>query len=105
MPAMNDSFVPPPPIVHSLAANRFEAVVPGGIAQAAYRRIGDTLHLVHTEVPPESAGRGIAGALLEAVLDYAGESGLKVVPQCSYARAYMKRHPETQALLAPGARV
>lgn len=102
---MNENSVPPLPIVHSLAAHRFEAVVSGGVAQAAYRRIGDTLHLVHTEVPPESEGRGIAGALLEAVLDYAEANGLKVVPQCSYARAYMKRHPETQALLAPGARV
>lgn len=102
---MNDSPVPPLAIVHSLAANRFEAAVPGGIAQAGYRRIGDTLHLVHTEVPPESARRGIAAALVEAVLDYADANGLKVVPQCSYARAYMKRHPETHALLAPGARI
>lgn len=102
---MNDNSATPPPVVHNLVANRFEAAVPGGIADAAYRRIGDTLHLVHTEVPPESQGRGIAGALVEAVLDHAAANGLNVVPQCSYARAYMKRHPETHALLAPGARV
>lgn len=72
---MNDNSAPPPPFVHNLAANRFEAAMPGGIAEAAYRRIGDTLHLVHTDVPPESQGRGIAGALVEAVLDCADANG------------------------------
>lgn len=92
-------------IVHNLAAQRFEATVDGDLCRADYRRVGDTLHLVHTEVPPPHEGRGIAGALVQAVLDYAAGNHLKVVPLCSYVRAYIRRHPETHALLSPGARV
>ena len=96
---------PPLPIVHDLAQGRFEAPVDGGLAHVDYRRVGGTLHLTHTEVPPASAGRGIAAALVQAALDYAAGNGLKVMPLCSYARAYMRRHPDTHALLAPTARV
>ena len=35
-----------------------------------------------------------------AALDHARANGLKVSPLCSYARAYMQRHPETLPLLA-----
>ena len=96
---------PPLPIVHDLAQGRFEAPVDGGLAHVDCRRVGGTLHLTHTEVPPASAGRGIAAALVQAALDYAAGNGLKVMPLCSYARAYMRRHPDTHALLAPTARV
>ena len=92
-------------IVHNLDRHRFETIVDGMQGEAVYQRLGNTLHLVHTEVAPALEGRGIAGALVEAMLDYAAANGFKVIPQCSYVRAWMRRHPETQALLAPGARV
>lgn len=93
------------PIVHNLDAQRFEVIVQGKLCRADYRRVGDTLHMVHTEVPPPLEGRGIAAELIEAALDYVAANGLKVVPLCSYVRAYMRRHPQTHALLASGARV
>jgi predicted GNAT family acetyltransferase len=101
---MNAS-TPPLAIVHNQAQHRFEAVLPEGLCRADYRRVGDTMHLVHSEVPWELEGRGIAGELVQAALDYAAAKGLKVIPQCSYVRAYMRRHPDTHHLLAPGARV
>ncbi len=96
---------PPIDVSHNLDAHRFETTVDGAHGEAVYQRIGNTLHLVHTEVAPQLEGRGIAGALVEAMLDYAAANGFKVVPQCSYVRAWMRRHPETLELLAPGARV
>jgi predicted GNAT family acetyltransferase len=105
LPHMMNDDAAPLPIVHNLAAQRFEANVKGMLCHADYRRIGDTLHMVHTEVPPQLEGRGIAGELIEAALDYAGANGLKVTPLCSFVRAYMRRHPETHSLLTPGARV
>ncbi len=96
---------PPLDIVHDLDRQRFEVVVDGMPGEAVYQRLGNTLHLVHTEVAPALEGRGIAGALVEAMLDYAAANGLKIIPQCSFVRAWMRRHPETQALLAPGARI
>jgi predicted GNAT family acetyltransferase len=92
-------------IVHNLAAQRIETTVEGRLCRAEYRRVGDTLHLVHTEVPPPHEGKGIAGVLVQAALDYAADNRLKVVPLCGYVRAYMRRHPETHALLSSGARV
>ena len=92
-------------IVHNLDAHRFEATVQGELCRADYRRVGDTLHMMHTEVPPPLEGRGIAGALVQAALDYAADNGLKVMPLCSYVRAYIRRHPELHALLSPGARI
>lgn len=53
----------------------------------------------HTEVPPALRGHGLAGELVQAVLDWARAQGLRVRPTCSYVAAYMQRHAETQDLL------
>lgn len=92
-------------IVHNLAQSRFEAAVPAGLCHADYRRVGNTLHLVNTQVPRAVEGRGIGGELVQAALDYADANGLTVTPLCSFVRRYMHRHPETHRLLAAGARV
>lgn len=54
----------------------------------------------HTIVPPAYQGQGLAGRLVEAGLQWAQARGLKVVPACSYAKAYIQRHPEWQHLVA-----
>lgn len=96
---------PPLEIVHNAAAHRFEAIVDGALARCDYRRVGNVLQLHHTEVPVALEGRGIAGKLVAAALDYAKAQDLRVAPYCSYVRSYMRRHPETQALLASGQEV
>jgi uncharacterized protein len=63
---------------------------------------GNVMRMVHTEVPQAQEGKGVAGTLVRAALAHAKAHDLKVAPQCSYVRSYMQRHPETQALLAPG---
>jgi predicted GNAT family acetyltransferase len=90
-------------IRHDIAQGRFAAAIGAREAVADYRRTGETLQIVHTEVPPEFQGRGIAAALIAELLAYAGAHGFMVMPICSYARTYMRRHPETRTLLAPGA--
>ena len=40
------------------------------------------------------------GELVRAALGHAAAHGLKVRPLCSYVQSYMRRHPETQALIA-----
>jgi uncharacterized protein len=87
-------------IEHLPERGRFQARVDGLLCVADYRRHGDRIEMTHTEVPPALTGRGIAARLVRAALDHARASGLKVVPLCSYVRAYMRRHPETQDLLA-----
>ena len=86
-------------IEHNTAQQRFEAHVDGLLCRCDYRMSGTTMMIVHTEVPPRLEGRGIAAALVRAAFAHAAAAGLKVVPACSYVRAYVRRHPETQALL------
>ena len=42
----------------------------------------------------------VAAALVGAALAHARAQGLRIRPQCSYVQVYMRRHPETQDLLA-----
>jgi uncharacterized protein len=95
---------PPLDIRHNEAAYRFEAVVDGQLARADYRLDGDVMRIFHTEVPFAFEGRGIAARLVSAAFEHAREKGLKVLPACSYVRDYVRRHPETQTLLAPKVR-
>lgn len=89
-------------VVHNAQARRFEAVVEGLACRADYRLTGDTMMLVHTEVPPALESRGIAAQLVRAAFDHAAARGLKVVPGCSYVQAWARRHPDVHPLLAPG---
>ena len=87
-------------IEHQQDRGRFQTVVEGRTCVTDYRLRDGVMAITHTEVAPPLEGRGIAGALVQAVLDHAQAHGLKVLPLCSFARAYMGRHPETAALLA-----
>ena len=82
------------------AEHEFELVVDGHRALAAYQMEGDTIVFTHTIVPKAIEGRGVASKLIRAALDSARDRGLKVVPQCPFVAAYIKRHPDTQDLLA-----
>lgn len=80
----------------------YRADVPGSARQAVLTwaargplRIAD-----HTWVPPEARGKGIAAALVEALVADARELGFKIVPQCSYVEAAFRRHPEWADLRA-----
>jgi predicted GNAT family acetyltransferase len=89
----------PVDVRHDPTASRFEATVEGQACVAQYRIYGKVMMLTHTGVPKALRGRGIAAALVQAALDHARAKGLKVRPDCSYAEAYMQRHPETLDLL------
>lgn len=64
-----------------------------------YRLKNDSIYLIHTEVPPELEGKGIASALVGKALTLIEESGLRMVPSCSYVQVYLKRHPEWYRLV------
>jgi len=86
-------------IQHDATALRFHAVVDGGQAECLYRLAGSLMDVVHTEVPPQAEGQGIAAALVRAALAHARAAGWRVRPSCSYVRSYMRRHAETQDLM------
>jgi predicted GNAT family acetyltransferase len=87
-------------VTHNAAAQRFEAVVSGLLCRCDYRMHGDTMMLVHTEVPPQLEGHGIASKLVQAAFDHAKQAGWDVLPVCSYVSSWARRHPEVEPLLA-----
>lgn len=87
-------------ILHEAPEQRFVTQAEGHAARLDYLEDDGRMTITHAIVPREIGGRGIAGELVRAALDYARGAGLKVVPQCSYADAWMRRHPEFEALRA-----
>jgi len=83
-----------PPVVDNSDANRFEIAVDGHTAELTYRRHGERLVLVHTEVPDALEGRGIGGELVRAAVDLAAENRLTVVPICPFANSWLHDHPD-----------
>jgi predicted GNAT family acetyltransferase len=66
----------------------------GRTAELTWRAWGSARIANHTFVPPEMRGRGIAQALVEALVADARALGFKIVPQCSYVEVLFRRHPE-----------
>jgi hypothetical protein len=89
-------------VYHNASAHRFEAMIEGNLARADYRLEGKVMRILRTEIPGPLEGRGIAAELVRAALDHARTHGMKVLPNCSYVRAYMRGHPETHSLLPAG---
>ena len=81
-------------ITHNTEKQRFERTENGLTAVVEYRRNEEEIELTHTFVPPALEGQGIAASLTRAALEYARAENLRVRPICSYAIAYIRRHPE-----------
>jgi predicted GNAT family acetyltransferase len=82
-------------VTDNQAESRFELRADGHLAELPYRRNGNRLVLIHTEVPVELEGRGIGGALVTAAIDRAAREGMTLVPLCPFARGWLERHPDT----------
>ena len=87
-------------VIDNVAQSRFEVDIDGQTCFADYHKDGSRLIVTHVEAPPALRGTGAAGRLMEGLLDAARTQGLQVSPLCSYAAAYIRRHPEHQDLLA-----
>jgi predicted GNAT family acetyltransferase len=81
-------------VKHNIAEGQFEITQEDQTALLQYRRSGDSMRLIHTEVPEPLRGRGLANQLARAALDYAHFHQLKVIPVCPFIKAYLEKHPE-----------
>ena len=82
------------------ALSRFELDVNGVTAVANYQLKGGVMTITHTEVPPQARHGRIASQLIAGALQVARARGLKIVPRCSFVKAYVDEHPEVRDLLA-----
>lgn len=75
-------------------ADRYEVVLDGETAFLMYERRKRSIVLVHTEVPPSVGGQGLGSLLARHALDAARAEGNRVVVQCPFVQAWLRRHPE-----------
>lgn len=85
--------------------NRYEADVGDELAVVVYALDGETITFLHTEVPEEAEGKGIASALVRHALDDARARRLVVIPRCPYVTTWIKRHRDYWDLVHPDWRV
>jgi uncharacterized protein len=78
---------------------RFEIEQDGHVAYLEYTIASDVLGLVHTEVPKELRGRGLASELAKSALEYARVNQMRVDVICPSVAAYVERHKEYSDLL------
>lgn len=71
------------------------------LGEIRYRTEPGLVVLVHTEVASSAEGSGVGSALVAGALDDIRSRGLRVVPHCPFVAAYIHRHPEYAALVAP----
>jgi predicted GNAT family acetyltransferase len=94
----------PDEVTDNTSLHRFELHGDGQTAVVVYERAGDLLRLIHTEVPQSLEGKGVGSKLVSAVLRFAEENNLSVVPLCPFVAQYVKRHPKYAAIVDPAHR-
>ena len=88
-----------PEIVDNGGRGRFELADAPDQGYLEYRRSGDTLTLVHTQVDDDLEGQGVGSALVREALAAGEEQGLTIVPQCPFVASWLERHPDRAAEL------
>jgi len=81
-------------VIHNLEKKRFETTIDGKLSKLDYLQNGNNFVITHVGVHPDLRGQGVAGKIVETGIEYARENSFRVVPMCSYAAAYIRRHPE-----------
>ena len=90
---------PQPVPLERVSSGRIEIERDGKIAYLEYSLGGNVLELIHTEVPKELRGMGLASALAERGLNWAREKGYRVDVICPFVREYIAKHPEYADLI------
>jgi len=82
-----------------VTTGRFEIEQDGHVAYLEYTVAGKILALVHTEVPDELRGRGLASELANSALQWARDNHMKVDVICPSVADFLERHKEYSDLV------
>jgi uncharacterized protein len=80
-------------VLNNKERSQFEVHEEGEIAVLQYRFHEGVIWLMHTEVPKNLEGRGIAAALAHFSLEWAKQNKTKAKVLCPFVATYLKRHP------------
>ena len=59
---------------------------------ANYRVENDTLYINYVEAPLGLRGTGAAGKLMQGIVKIAKDKNYNIIPICSYAASWLRRH-------------
>lgn len=85
---------------NNTATNRYELDEEGYTAFATYKREPGVLVINWVESPLALRGTGAAGRLMTQVAEEAKRDGLKIVPVCGYAAAWLRGSKTYRDLVA-----
>jgi predicted GNAT family acetyltransferase len=87
-------------IRHDKEAQKFYLVNEGKESNVLYRMHDkQTMEIFRTYVPPEQRKKGLAGRVVRALLDYAKENNLKIIPSCSYTEYFIDMNKQYEELI------
>ena len=82
-------------VIENPQEHRFErAIHDDAIAAAYYRNMDGKLAFIHTEVPTEFSGQGIATELARGTFELLRKSGRKAILKCPFMVHFFATHPE-----------
>ncbi len=85
-------------IEHNLAEGIFYAMEEDkAVGRLEYEVAEQVMTIAHTYAYEQ--GRGIGRLLVVAAIDYARSLGVKIIPQCSYAKALMEKNEEYRKMI------
>lgn len=88
-------------VSENVEQRRFELPINGEALAAAYYRLDNgRIVLVHTEVPAEFSGQGIASLLAQGTFELLRQSGRKAVLRCPFMSRFFVKHPEYANIVA-----
>lgn len=91
-------------VTHHPGEAHFDVGLEGhrGVLRYAIHEVGEGRVMVIPSVVVDRPieGRGVAGALARAALEWARAEGWRVDPVCPYVEAWMRRHPEFAGMRA-----
>ena len=87
-------------VVNNKQQFRYEIALDSGeYAYLGYRWLKGDIVLMHTFVPAEERGKGIAAVLVNGVFEDIRRQGLKAIVYCPYIAEYIKTHHEYDDLI------
>nr|WP_199080206.1 GNAT family N-acetyltransferase [Pedobacter sp. ASV19] len=89
------------PITNNTREQQFEIESNGLKATLTYRFYKHDIALMHTFVPEQLSGMGIASMLAKEAFAYAKEIKRPVMVYCPFVAGFIKKHPEYQTQLDP----
>lgn len=70
------------------------------LAEMTYSRAGESMIIIdHTEVSEKLRGQGAGAKLVEALVEYARENKIKIMPLCPFAKSVFTKREDLRDVL------